>query len=312
MKHAFNAPSIGLTGHFKMTVGGGKRGRVVLAEFDNLILDAGLNRLGTGEIASHIQVGSGSSTPTVSQTALDAFVAQTSTVLTGDVDTYVAGPPEYINIIRGRRFAEGVAAGNLSEVGIGWTAAPGSLFSRALILDGLGSPTTITVLSDEFLDVEYTLRVYPPALDRTGMITIQGVNYNYTIRACNTSSSSQSGALSGWTNARIMGGIFGAGEIGAVYAGAINASTTGAPSGASASTGVFPISAAYANNSYQNVFSYNLGLTNANLAGGGFRSLTVACGRSVGRFQIDFGALVPKDATRVFTASFRVAWARRP
>lgn len=81
MKHAFNAPSIGLTGHFKMTVGGGKRGRVVLAEFDNLILDAGLNRLGTGAIATHIQVGTGSSTPTVSQTALDAFVAQTSTVL---------------------------------------------------------------------------------------------------------------------------------------------------------------------------------------------------------------------------------------
>lgn len=311
MKHAFNAPSIGLTGHFKMTVGGGKRGRVVLAEFDNLILDAGLNRLGTGAIASHIQVGSGSSTPTVSQTALDAFVAQTSTVVTVDVATYVAGPPEYINIIRVRRFAEGVAAGNLSEVGIGWTAAPGSLFSRALILDGLGSPTTITVLSDEFLDVEYTLRVYPPSVDRTGTITIAGVDYNYTIRAAGTSLTS--GIIGGgWVGQGIFSG-FAFSERPVFYTGAINALTTGTPSGSNTgitlSNGVL---LPYSNNSYQRDTSISAGLTQGNLTGG-FRSMTLATGgNGFVRFQIDFGASVPKDATRVFTASFRVAWARRP
>ena len=60
---------------------------------------------------------------------------------------------------------------------------------RALILDGGGSPTTLTILSDETLDVTYTIRVYPPTTDVTGSITLDGVSYGYTIRPCNVSTS---------------------------------------------------------------------------------------------------------------------------
>ncbi len=45
-------------------------------------------------------------------------------------------------------------------MGIGWNANPsGALFSRALIVDAEGDPTTIAKLADEQLDVEYEFRV---------------------------------------------------------------------------------------------------------------------------------------------------------
>lgn len=53
----------------------------------------------------------------------------------------------------------GVAAGNLSEVGMGWGNS--NLWNRALIKDINGNPTTITILSDEYLDVVSEIRIYP-------------------------------------------------------------------------------------------------------------------------------------------------------
>ena len=74
------------------------------------------------------------------------------------------------------RFGQGVAAGNISEVGLGWGNS--NLWNRALIKDANGNPTTITVLSDEYLDVVSEIRDYPTLsssgsfnlLDKTGAI----------------------------------------------------------------------------------------------------------------------------------------------
>ena len=164
-----------------MRVSGGARGTVTLAEFDNLILDAGLNRLGTGGVANCCQVGTGTSAPAVTDTTLQAYLVGTSTIQADSAQSYVAGPPAYVTMSRTFRFGTGVAAGNLTEVGVGWATASGSLFSRARIVDGGGSPTTISVLSDETLDVVYTLRAYVPA-DATGSVTLAGTSYGYTMR----------------------------------------------------------------------------------------------------------------------------------
>ena len=135
--------------------------RRVLADwFPNLILNGGLDRMGANpDYLSWCQVGSGSTAPVAAQTALVNRIAGTSTQQ-NNVSGAQASAPYYGWYRRTYRFAQGVAAGNLSEVGVGW-ATSGSLFSRALILDGGGSPTTITVLSDEVLDVTYELRRYP-------------------------------------------------------------------------------------------------------------------------------------------------------
>lgn len=128
--------------------------------FHNLVLDAGLDRLSVGSAIGRVCVGSGNSNPVISQTQLDAFIASTTTSQGSDTGgKQITTEPYYLWSRRTYRFGEGVAAGNLSEIGLGWSNT--NLFNRALIRDANGNPTTITVLADEFLDVVVELRVYP-------------------------------------------------------------------------------------------------------------------------------------------------------
>lgn len=132
------------------------------AWFNNLVLDAGLDAMGGGGTAdiTHVWVGTGNSTPTPTQTGLDNTLAGTSTTSAGDQrGVQTSNLPYYYWMRRTFRFDLGVAAGNLSEVGLGNDSS--ALFNRALIKDNSGNPITVTVLSDEFLDVVVELRVYP-------------------------------------------------------------------------------------------------------------------------------------------------------
>lgn len=130
--------------------------------FNNLVLDAGLDAMGGAGTANitHVWVGTGNSTPTPTQTGLDNTLAGTSTVQGADQrGVQTSNLPYYYWMRRTFRFGLGVAAGNLSEVGLGNESS--ALFNRALIKDNAGNPTTVTVLSDEFLDVVVEFRVYP-------------------------------------------------------------------------------------------------------------------------------------------------------
>jgi len=57
-------------------------------------------------------------------------------------------------------------------------------WSRTLIKNNDGQPTTITLNSDEYLYIIYELRLYWPTGDNTGTITIAGVadDFDYTLR----------------------------------------------------------------------------------------------------------------------------------
>ena len=147
--------------------------------FKNIVLDAGLNQMSEGIWIDRVRVGSGNSTPVASQTQLDNIIASTTTALAGSssISKQTTTSPYYVAANRTYRFAEGVAAGNISEVGCGWGTGL-NLWNRALVKDLNGNPTTITVLSDEFLDVIVEVRYYPTQsfsgsfnlLDKTGGI----------------------------------------------------------------------------------------------------------------------------------------------
>src|SRR5574337_1573872 len=156
----------------------------VLAEwFDNLIVDNGLNRIGTGSYMDQCYVGTGSTAPTNADTALEMQVASTSSIHATTSGTSTS-PPYYGYSRRTFRFGVGAAAGNLTEVGVGWYSGTNMLFSRALIKDIDGNPTTVTVLSDEVLDVAYEFRNYaPPADSAPYVVTISGVDYTFVTRA---------------------------------------------------------------------------------------------------------------------------------
>lgn len=137
--------------------------------FNNIVLDAGLARMSVGTWINRCCVGTGNTTPAVTQTALASFLASSTTINSTSTELQRTTTPYYRGVTITWRFSEGVAAGNISEVGMGW--ANTTLWNRALVLDANGNPTTITVLSDEYLDVVAEIREYP-TLSTTGSFTL--------------------------------------------------------------------------------------------------------------------------------------------
>ena len=294
-----------LAGRFKLQRIKADTGEVVQTlEFKNLITDIGLNKLGDGPVTTYTYVSSNSTPPSVLDTSLAGFVASTATQ-----QSLVTNPnnssPYWTEATIVRRFGAGVAAGNLTKVGLGWTAnSVGSLWSSALIVDGLGKPTVLTVLPDEFLDVSYTLRYYPPTTDSTFSVTISGVSYTFTARAANISSRIINLNERMRINSYVQ--VYG----GPAALGAVTSTITG--STASDSPGAMT-ALAYVNNSLQAKGTVTVGLNAGNVAGGitalyvGASSSFMSCAT-----QMLVSPAIPKDGTKSLSLTFAVSWSRYP
>lgn len=274
----------------------GKR-RVLADWFENLITTNGGNLLSGNNFLQTCCVGSGNAAPALTDTALQTLVGSTTTT-TANTNSNTGSAPWAGITSTTYRFAAGVATGNLAEVGVGVTST--NLLSRALILDGGGSPTTITVLGSEALDVTYQLYNYAPTADVTGVVTIAGVNYNYTLRAALANATVAWSILDSETSAL---------RAPTVYNGAIGA-VTSSPTG-TAATGAIASTNAYSAGSFQRVGTATFDLTAGNVAGG-ISAALVAWGSVSGRrgqFQIGFSPAIPKDGTKVLTLTFQLNWA---
>ena len=295
--------------------------RVAADWFSNLITNAGLNELGananwtgtgTGQIFFACGVGSGSTTPAFTDTALVSQVARSSTK---QADTNgVQGSAPYFGWRRiTYRFAAGVAAGNLAEVGIFTAAASGICWSRALILDGGGAPTTITVLADEILDVTYECRNYPPTADVPWSATISGVSYSGVVRAQEVTGNSYTSlwAPGQWVGSGTGGVMVNTGS-GNAWCQAYATQTLGAITGSPAGT-AFPAQtvtgSAYVSGNYYRDHTVTWDVTRGNAPGGigSFRFLSI-----MGSFQMSVTPVIPKDATKTMNINVRVSWGRYP
>lgn len=292
-----------LQGFFKLeAVRPDGRRRLLADWFPNLITDAGLDIIGTsGAWLSYCRVGTGNTTPNVADTALAGHLAATNNSIINS-GTAQSIEPYYGARTKTFRFAEGAAAGNLQEVGIGTAATGSTLFSRALILDSGGSPTTVTVLSDESLDVTYQLRLYPPLSDVVDTINISGTDYDFTKRAALvTTASAWYCGISGDFGGGFPGGVV-------VYSGTMGA-ITGSPSGTT-SNGSTTNASYGATNLYRD-FSTVWGLTAANF--GGIQSALATMGpasSAFGAVQVEFDPVIPKTSSQILTLVFRHSWAR--
>ncbi|AYA04635.1 hypothetical protein BEN74_18825 [Acinetobacter sp. WCHAc010034] len=134
--------------------------------FANTMLDQGLKHLsgnsGYSFAIGYVAVGSGTSIPVASQTGLDTYVASANTVIANAggrnmSEKYAFGRKTF-------RFARGAAAGILGELCLCelLSTGPDKIFAinRGRIKDALGEPTTLEVLSDEFLEVTVEFRTY--------------------------------------------------------------------------------------------------------------------------------------------------------
>lgn len=171
-------------------------------EVPNLILNSGLKRMGQNrDYLNYIHLGSGNTPPSPEQKALQNKLYSGNTIsptngFSSGINVSDRTKP-FVWLKRTFRISPRGKNTTYSELGIGWNDS--ELFSRTLIKDPLGKPTTITILDDEYLDVTYEFRVYIPTNTVTTSVTPTGddvIPRTILSRACNASTNSLS---TGWS-----------------------------------------------------------------------------------------------------------------
>lgn len=309
-KHKMN---VELAGEYRLVIN--RNGEEIdTGWFPNLITNLGLegignNFSGAGSGVKFCRIGTGTTTPAFTDQQLVNQLAVSPSGPTSQAGVN-EGAPNYSYLATYQYvFAQGAVVGNMTEIGVGATATGNSLFSRALILDGSGSPTTITLLAIDQLTVYYRLRWYPPLGDASGTLVLSGVSYPYTIRLANAATFGSHPAY-----------VHPHSEICALYmltvhhASAVLGAITGVPTASMNNYGrpygtgsVF--SAAYVGASLKRVSTCTLGPSDGN-ATGGIGALTLFFTFGGMTFQMVFSTPIPKTNTKTLSFSVEMAWAR--
>lgn len=252
----------------------------------NLITNTGLDLIGVGSDINTCVVGTGSTAPANTDTALVAQIGTTNSITTSVTSYNVS--PEYGQRATTFRFAAGVATGNVTEVGV---KSGTSLYARALILDGVGAPTTFVVASGEALDVTYIQRIVPPVADASGSVTINAITYGWVARPANVGS---------WMNC-ISGVYTSSGLAITGYAGAIGARAS-SPGGSTSGSAV--VANAYSPGSKTRSYAGTIPI-------GAALTMTAATlnAQAFWQFSFDSGG-VPKLATQTLALTLSNTWDR--
>lgn len=182
MNDIIQIPRAGLAGEYKIVARKADGSERLLADwFENNIVEVGLDNLINTGWKQWCHAGTGTAAPTDTDTSLQTPIISTSAI-TNIVQSNSGSPLWYSQSSCDYVFA--VGAGTYTEVGVANASHSGAhiLFSRALIVDGLGAPTAITTLADEYLVVTYRLRMYPNLVDQVGTIGVGSDTHTYTIR----------------------------------------------------------------------------------------------------------------------------------
>lgn len=301
---------IGLRGFYTLEVQapGGPRRKV--AEFENLLLDVGLNEMG-GDATylgiAYCSVGTGinQTPPQASDTQLEAYLASTNVIGPDGVTYGAAATAPYYGWHRTQfQFDPGVATGILTEVGSGSSATGDMLLSRALIVNAQDVPTAITILANETLYVTYELRTYPVAADNVYSLTVDGLSRTITVRGSQVTT----GLYWAWRGRNI---VFGTttqqtpaaptgttGDIGLI---------TASPSGTAVTltnNGMDP----YANNSFARVARVTVPLNEPDADNPGLKSMALTT--SLGRYQVQIDPAVVKGPLNELRIAMTWSWGR--
>lgn len=314
-------PPVRLGGRFRLVTSKDAECKQVVEDtgfFDNLITNTGMNRIGEvavsypanlgnfGLLCGRFVVGSGTAEPQFTDTALQIPVAfaSASSTLGSESSSYERG---YFEITVQHQFGQGQAAGNLSEIGIQDTSAAGPLWSRALILDGQGSPTTITVLPSDFLTCYYTLRIMIPKED-----AVFNINVDYdedgtipTVVTGRPLNANNGSPQQGWGLKTV--GTGGTPSILQFYTGGLAAPTASAPLGSPISTQTTGFSEVpYVTDSFERYVTRTNSISEHNSQ----ELRTARLNALMGCWQIEFDPPLQKDNTQTMQVTFGYSWAR--
>jgi hypothetical protein len=289
--------------------------------FGNLITDLGLNALGAdvpmSQIADHAHVGEGTTAAANGDTTLESWLASTSAFgAGGTVVEAQESAPYYGVYTQTRRFAEGAAEGNISEVGMARESSNTNMYSRARVVDGGGTPTTFAVDSDEWLDLIYQHRLYPDHIlanggndDGTGTIAWGGINYDYVIRPALVTNANYLDASDCRGRGAFLPGSLYQERVGGT--GSVLGAADETPSPSQLDNAVLSFST-YSTDSFTMDTTWSFGLTDANVSGG---VVTLLISTGQGAYQLSFDLSsgsggVPKDGTKVASYTHTIAWGR--
>lgn len=298
-----------------------KDGEVVnkIGPYRNMILDSGLDLLGgySSDFADYMVAGTGNSEPSPSQTQLDSKLGGSArstggSISRNDVESYVAFTRTYTGAV-------GAFVGNFSEIGIGPNASGTNLFSRSLLRDVEGNPTSITVLADEQLRVTYELRMYQPTGD-TFVGELGG--YEVTIRPMLVEDISDGGSWQYWTWGMLMGVGSNSLPIGSPLQSGTNANAgslrlysgeigpiTGGPSGTMQTPNARTmVSRSYTPGSFEMEVTFNIPIGSGNFAGG-LGAIALSMGGTL--FQFGFSPKLNKTSENRLIFTVVYSWGRR-
>lgn len=292
-----------LQGFFRVEVLRAGKVRSDTGWFPNLITNQGMDRLGATSAApvyGYCHVGSGNATPAESDVALQSFIAGRGS--RSATSFGVDGEGGYAWRRNEWTFLEGAAAGNIAEVATAWTLTGNTIFSRALVKDSEGNPTTVTVLSDEFLRVSWEHRRYWPTADVSGSVANSGNiggSFNWTTRTAQNafwSVPESQGAL------ELIGGV--SNYYGTVALGDISSEPSGTKAGTAGVTQL-----AYIAGSYKRKVTLNYGLTQGINAAGPLGGLAFQFNGA--RFQAVIEPGILKLDSQLLDITLSCTWARR-
>ncbi|GLP95285.1 hypothetical protein [Paraferrimonas sedimenticola] len=134
-----------------------------------------------GGVFAQCYVGSGTTPPTADDTELEAPIAYNSRYDRMAIEASYDGPSKTADfrVLMRYEFMPDTATGTIGEVGI--YTNEGILVSRALIQDGAGDPTTVTVNPGEALVVYYEFLAPGFSMESTGTVDIAGVQTTFTV-----------------------------------------------------------------------------------------------------------------------------------
>ena len=304
--------SVGLKGEYHIVKRNNKNQVTGEYHFDNLITNVGLNNWGSVGAFTTCYIGTGTNPPLVTDVSLGNLSAASTISVGGSIVS--SGAPNY-NVIRttGRRFAQGVLNGNYTEVGMGLVVGGSvNLFSRSLILDNLGNPTTITVLPSEVLDVYYILTIIIDKTLRSGTINVNGTPVDYNVQITNINSGlTGSGDTLSFPPTNRFGSVANGSRSLSITNGAFQSDVTGTGFGAGG-TGLAGINntfsiGTYITDSYYNDVSFLVGINDGNSVPFDKYSYATQFGRYAVALDM---APITKLNTQTLTVGARYSWNR--
>ena len=321
--------TIGLSGEYNFVIKHEDGTQTETGWFRNMILDRGLrtiieyssSNLPNNGMLGACYVGDGTAQPAATQLGIMGTLKGSAGVVNQSATVTYLGSPTYAReALFQYIFPLGNVVGTIAEVVIalpGYATSAG--FSRALITDGSGNPTTLTLSATDQLTVYYKLTIAPQLTDITGSVVLDGITYNFVGRASNVSNWLPSGVTSNalsatygylqsqtaTTRSFLIGGPTSViGSITGSPSNTVAGDATSCTLGAVTST---------ANGFYRDVtFTWVPGAGNV---AGGIKTLRHGNGSNDGNtqycfFQYEFDTPIPKINTQTLTLTFRFALIR--